>query len=75
MPCNNRLRAQYKYAMDEPNGEMEFNLVRECDNTDVPDYDYRTCEHNTYMCCWTGNDGNGMQDNTVRCFRVCIVPG
>eukprot|EP00903_Cladosiphon_okamuranus_P016615 g15327.t1 len=68
VPCNNKLRAQYKFAMDEPNGEMETNLVRECDNTDVPDYDFRTCENNTYMCCWTENDGTGMKDNTDVCY-------
>ena len=47
---------------------MDWNIVNECDNEDVPDYDYRTCDHNTYMCCWTENDGQGMADNTVR-FR------
>ncbi len=45
---------------------MDWNLIRNCDNEDVPDYDYRTCNHNTYMCCWTENDGTGMADNTVR---------
>eukprot|EP00752_Nemacystus_decipiens_P013910 g12347.t1 len=69
-PCwDNSLRSQYKYNLDErPNGEMENNLVRECDNMDVPEYDFRTCDHNTYMCCWTENDGNGMQDNTDVCY-------
>ena len=56
-----------------PNGEMETNLVRECDNHDVPDYDYRTCEHNTYMCCWTENDGQGMADNTVSTFAGLAI--
>eukprot|EP00903_Cladosiphon_okamuranus_P018127 g16682.t1 len=68
-PCwDNSLHVQYKYHLEMPNGEMETNLVRECDNHDVPDYDYRTCEHNTYMCCWTENDGNGMADNTDVCY-------
>ena len=56
---------------------MENNLVRECDNVDVPEYDFRTCDHNTYMCCWTENDGQGMQDNTVRscsAFLYVLVP-
>ncbi|CAM9616366.1 unnamed protein product [Scytosiphon promiscuus] len=73
-PCwDNKLRSQYKYKLDEPKGEMEFNLVNECDNHDVPDYDFRTCEHNTYMCCWTENDGLGMADNTDVC-RVIDYP-
>ncbi|CAM9859592.1 unnamed protein product [Pylaiella littoralis] len=67
-PCwDNSLRSQYKYKLDEPNGEMEFNLVRECDNEDVPDFDFLSCDHNTYMCCWTENDGQGMADNTDVC--------
>eukprot|EP00752_Nemacystus_decipiens_P012631 g11187.t1 len=67
-PCwDNSLRAQYKYNLDEPNGELE-QLVYKCDNQDVPDYDFRTCEHNTYMCCWTENDGKGMADNTDVCY-------
>ncbi|CAB1102459.1 unnamed protein product [Ectocarpus sp. CCAP 1310/34] len=73
-PCwDNSLRSQYKYKLDEPKGEMEYNLVRECDNEDVPDYDFRTCNHNTYMCCWTENDGQGMADNTDVC-RVIDYP-
>eukprot|EP00752_Nemacystus_decipiens_P012630 g11186.t1 len=66
-PCNNRLRQEYR-RVGQPNGDMETNLVRECDNTDVPDYDFRTCENNTYMCCWTENDGKGMKDNTDVCY-------
>ena len=31
------------------------------------------CEYNTYMCCWTENDGNGMEDNTDVC-RVLDSP-
>ena len=65
VPCRNKLRQEYR-RVGEPNGEMETNLVKECDNTDVPDFDFRTCENNTYMCCWTENDGKGMADNTVR---------
>ena len=26
-----------------------------------------SCEYNTYMCCWTENEGQGMQDNTDVC--------
>ena len=26
-----------------------------------------TCAYNTYMCCWTKNDGDGMVDNTDVC--------
>eukprot|EP00903_Cladosiphon_okamuranus_P021568 g19830.t1 len=29
------------------------------------------CAYNMYMCCWTENDGNGMEDNT----DVCYVDG
>ena len=69
-PCwDNSLRSQYKWKLEDPKGEMDWTLVNECDNEDVPDYDYRTCDHNTYMCCWTENDGQGMADNTVR-FRL-----
>ena len=32
-----------------------------------------TCAYNTYMCCWTENDGNGMEDNTDVC-RVLDSP-
>ena len=42
-----------------------MNLVNECDNTDVPDYDYSTCENNVYMCCWSEREG-GLVKNTVR---------
>ena len=71
-PCwDNSLHAQYKYHLEMPNGEMENNLVRECDNHDVPDYDFHSCEHNTYMCCWTENDRTGLQDNTVT--LVCLL--
>ncbi|CBJ26856.1 conserved unknown protein [Ectocarpus siliculosus] len=73
-PCGaNSLRSHYKNRLDEPKGELEYNLVRECDNEDVPDYDFRTCSHNTYMCCWTENDGQGMADNTDVC-RVIDYP-
>ena len=73
-PCwDNSLHVQYKYHLEMPNGEMENNLVRECDNHDVPDYDYRTCEHNTYMCCWTENNDQGMQDNTVSYFLWLVI--
>ena len=69
-PCwDNSLRAQYKYNLEEPSGELE-QLVYKCDNQDVPDYDFRTCDHNTYMCCWTENNDQGMQDNTVRLFLI-----
>lgn len=26
-----------------------------------------SCEYNTYMCCWTENDDNGVEDNTDVC--------
>ena len=26
-----------------------------------------TCEYNIFMCCWTENDGEGMEDNTDVC--------
>lgn len=26
-----------------------------------------TCEYNIFMCCWTDNDGEGMEDNTDVC--------
>ncbi|CAM9859661.1 unnamed protein product [Pylaiella littoralis] len=67
-PCwDNSLRSQYKHKLKEPKGEMEYNLVRECDNEDVPDFDFRSCSDNTYMCCWTENNGQGMADNTDVC--------
>ena len=54
VPCgSNRLYNDYNGRLDQPKGPMDFNLVKRCDNEDVPDYDYRSCEHNTYMCCWT----------------------
>ena len=69
-PCNTGLRRQYKRWNSDTNVTLDSNLVSECDNTDVPDFDFSTCDINTYMCCWTENDGQGMQDNTVRscCF-------
>ena len=65
--CGVGLRQQYTmgYRMNEPNGEMDINLVTECDNRDLVDFDFRTCEYNTYMCCWTENDDSGVGDNTV----------
>ena len=32
-----------------------------------------TCAYNTYMCCWTENDDNAMEDNTDVC-RVLDSP-
>ena len=29
-----------------------------------------TCAYNTFMCCWTENDGEGMEDNTDVCRYV-----
>ncbi|CAN0119715.1 unnamed protein product, partial [Ascophyllum nodosum] len=29
-----------------------------------------TCTFNTFMCCWTRNDGDGMEDNTDVCRYV-----
>ena len=26
-----------------------------------------TCDYNIFMCCWTENDGEGMEDNTDVC--------
>ena len=72
VPCNNRLRREYN-RMGKVNGDMEGNLVAQCDNHDVPDYDFRTCENNTYMCCWTENNGLGMKDNTVRRHQRSIL--
>lgn len=71
VPCRVQLRREYQ-RVGSPNGDMETNLVKECDNTDVPDYDYGICANNTYMCCWTKNDGEkGMKDNTVRPVLFC----
>ncbi|CAM9556356.1 unnamed protein product [Ectocarpus fasciculatus] len=70
---DNGLFSQYRGRLDEPYGPMDDNLVRTCDNEDVPDYDYDSCSHNTYMCCWTENDGQGMADNTDVC-RVVDYP-
>eukprot|EP00903_Cladosiphon_okamuranus_P015443 g14263.t1 len=66
--CPNGLRRWYQFSLDAPNGPMDSQLVNTCDNTDVPDFDFDTCDHNTYMCCWTENDGQGMQDNTDVCY-------
>ena len=60
--------------MDEPNGEMDINLVTECDNRDLVDFDFRTCEYNTYMCCWPENDGLGMNWNTVSSTTDVVSP-
>lgn len=73
---NDDLRAYYNRKLDKPNGEMDINLVKECDNYDVPEFDFGECGYNTYMCCWTENDGYadgyGMGVNT----EVCTVePG
>ena len=66
VPCTpGGLSQHYRGRTGKPNGNMDSNLVGECDNVDVPDHDFSTCENNTYMCCWTENDGQGMQDNTV----------
>ncbi|CAM9604682.1 unnamed protein product [Ectocarpus fasciculatus] len=67
------LYSNYVSRIGEPNGELETNLVRICDNYAVPDYDFRSCDHNTYMCCWTENDVNGVLDNTDVC-RVHDYP-
>ncbi|CAB1119358.1 unnamed protein product [Ectocarpus sp. CCAP 1310/34] len=63
---NNGLLSQYRGCLGEPCGPMDDNLVRTCDNEDIPDYDHGSCSHNTYMCCLTENDGQGMAENTVR---------
>ena len=34
--------------------------------SDVTEFDFGSCDYNTYMCCWTENNNQGMQDNTVR---------
>lgn len=73
--CSNGLRRQYLNWVGEPNGPMDSQLVTACDNVDVPDFDFDTCQHNTYMCCWTENDGQGMQDNTVSCFCSSVLLG
>ena len=67
------LYSNYVSRIGEPNGELETNLVRICDNYAVPDYDFRACDHNTYMCCWTENDVNGVLDNTVRHLTCAVV--
>eukprot|EP00752_Nemacystus_decipiens_P012856 g11383.t1 len=67
-PCQQGgLRNHYKGWIGKPNGKMESNLVGTCDNVNVPDHDFSTCDNNTYMCCWTENDGQGMADNTDVC--------
>eukprot|EP00752_Nemacystus_decipiens_P003492 g3225.t1 len=68
VPCKQGgLGKHYAGYIGKPNGKMDSNLVGECDNVDVPEFDFNTCEHNTYMCCWTENDGQGMADNTDVC--------
>eukprot|EP00903_Cladosiphon_okamuranus_P008160 g7859.t1 len=62
----NSLFVEYKRGAGN-NEPLGINLVNECDNWDVPEFDFRTCQENTYMCCWTENDGEGMQDNTDVC--------
>lgn len=76
---NDDLRAYYNRKLDKPNGEMDINLVKECDNYDVPEFDFGECGYNTYMCCWTENDGYadgyGMGVNTVRfLFIILFTP-
>lgn len=71
--CNTTLIDQYHLLNNDTKGGLDYNLVGECDNTDVPDYDFSTCELNTYMCCWTENDGQGMQDNTVRLLHTLFL--
>ncbi|CBJ49226.1 conserved unknown protein [Ectocarpus siliculosus] len=61
------LYSNYVSRIDEPNGPLEDNLVRICDNYDVPDFDFRECDSHTYMCCWTENDAKGVLDNTDVC--------
>lgn len=75
VPCaNDRLSTHYRNRLQEPRGPIDFNFVRQCDNRAVPYYDYRSCEYNTYMCCWDENSNNAMQDNTDVC-RVLDYPG
>ena len=38
--------------------------------SDVTEFDFGSCGYNTYMCCWTENNNQGMQDNTVRSAGV-----
>ena len=77
-PCqDNELRNEYNRKLDEPKGEMEFNLVKDCDNEYVPDFDFGTCNYNTYMCCWTEKEVGDVKDNTVRpafvSHRACVA--
>ena len=37
------------------------------DEDDAVEEVLEACEYNTYMCCWTENDGQGMEDNTDVC--------
>lgn len=42
--------------------------------SDVADFNFDSCDYNTYMCCWTENNNQGMEDNTVRlaAFALCL---
>ncbi|CAN0451299.1 unnamed protein product [Pylaiella littoralis] len=65
---DNMLLKQYRSKRaGQPNGKMNFNLVGDCNNDEVPDFDFGTCSDNVYMCCWTENNGEGMEDNTDVC--------
>lgn len=51
--CHNGLNRQYERWAGASNGPMDEQLAKRCGTTDVPDFDFDTCEENAYMCCWT----------------------
>ena len=78
---DNDLRTRFKEVFPDDD-VLLTNLVEACDNegsssavssttdsetySDVADFNFDSCDYNTYMCCWTENNNQGMEDNTVR---------
>lgn len=60
-------------ANDPVTVDYSYTAERQVEDT-YKDDDVRAvldeCEYNTYMCCWTENDGEGMQDNTDVCHVI-----
>lgn len=59
---------------DNENNQLNATTADSSNDTvDTPIYDEDeyvatllsdVCAYNTFMCCWTQNDGDGMEDNT-----------
>eukprot|EP00903_Cladosiphon_okamuranus_P010699 g10112.t1 len=63
---------EYPTNVDEDNEEGDDETPAPTPEPTTPDEEYTKkvydCDYNMYMCCWTENDNQGMEDNTDVCY-------